>query len=232
MRSRALSRTRGLARSAALAAGLAIALGACAVNPPAILSLSHRLIVAGTAAGTTEERLSFFAAVSDKDGAADLDRLVLAHDGGELYWSLGPDDWLVRQEGSRLFIGSNGLKAPAGEPLPRGRYRVMLYDLAGEAAEGSFELLAPAGAPYALPTVAKAGPTSVLIAGPYPSANALFLDTGLKVIKAAQTQPGLHSLTALYGGEGWREAAAYLAVYAYDPRTEIGFLSWIQAIDR
>lgn len=170
--------------------------------------------------------------MSDKDGAADLDRLVLAHDESELYWSMGPDDWLVRQEGSRLFIGSNGLKPPAGETLPRGRYRVMLYDLAGEAAESSFELLAPASAPYALPSVAKAGPASVLIAVPYPAANALFMDTGLKVIKAVQTRPGLHNLTALWGGDGWREAAAFVAVYAYDPRSEIGFLSWIQAIDR
>lgn len=207
-------------------------MGACAVNPPAILSLSHRLVVAGTAAGIPEERLSFFAAVSDKDGAADLDRLVLAHDESELYWSLGPDDWLVRQEGSRLFIGSNGLKPPAGEALPRGRYRVMLYDLAGEAAESSFELLAPASAPSALPSVTKAEPASLLIASPYPAANVLFMDTGLKVIKAAQTQPGLRTLTALWGGDGWREAAAYVAVYAYDPRSEIGYLSWIRAIDR
>lgn len=170
--------------------------------------------------------------MSDKDGAADLDRLVLAHDESELYWSLGPDDWLVRQEGSRLYIGSNGLKPPAGESLPRGRYRVMLYDLAGEAAQGSFELLAPASGPYALPSVTKAGPASLLISSPYPAANALFMDAGLKVIKAAQTRPGLHNLTALWGDDGWRAAAAYVAVYAYDPRSEIGFLSWIQAIDR
>lgn len=163
---------------------------------------------------------------------ADLDRLVLVHDGSELYWSLGPDDWLVRQEGSRLFIGSNGLRPPVGETLPRGRYRLMLYDLAGEASESSFEFLAPASAPYIVPSVKKAGSTSVLIASPYPMANALFLDTGLKVIKAAQTQPGLQNLNVLWGGDGWREAATYVAVYAYDPRSEIGFLSWIQAIDR
>jgi len=105
-------------------------------------------------------------------------------------------------------------------------------ELAGEAAQSSFELLAPASAHYAPPSITKAGPASVLIASPYPAANAIFMDTGFKVIKAAQTQPGLHDLTALWGGDGWREAAAYVAVYAYDPRSEIGFLSWIQAIDR
>lgn len=210
---------------------MALALGACAVNPPSILSLSHRLVVAGAADGAREERLSLFAAVSDKDGAADLDRLILAHDESELYWSLGPDDWLVMQEGSRLFIGSNGLQPPAGESIPRGRYRLTLYDLAGESAEASFDLRAPASGAYPLPTLAKSGPASVRISSPYPMVTALFLDAGFKVIKATQAQPGPQDLAALWGGDGWRESATYMAVYAYDPRSEIGFLSWIQAIN-
>lgn len=159
-----------------------------------------------------------------------MERLVLAHDGSELYWSLGPDDWLVRQEGSRLFIGSNGFKAPAGEALPRGRYRLMLYDLAGETAEASFDLAAPIGTGYALPSLALAGPASIRVSSPYPMTTAFFLDSGFKILKAAPAEPGLHNLAALWGGEDWRGAATYAAIYAYDPRSEIGFLSWIQAI--
>ena len=144
-------RLRHASRLAALAMLLS---SACAVNPPGMASETHRLLVVGLGPGARSERLSVFFAVSDKDGLGDLERLVIAHDESELAWTLTPDSWQVLEEGARIFIGSNGLAPPDGTPLPRGPYRAMLYDLAGERADYAFRLSAPDTAGYALPSVA------------------------------------------------------------------------------
>ncbi|TFG82310.1 MAG: hypothetical protein E4H20_07930 [Spirochaetales bacterium] len=199
---------------------------ACAVNPPGISSESHRLIVmADGPNGARSERLSIFLAVSDKDGLSDLDRLFILHDESELSWTLTPDTWQVREEGSRISVGSNGLSPPSGNALPRGRYRALLYDLAGERADYTFTVSAPNTADYALPSLSLDRNT-VRIDSPYPTNTAFFLDSGGNVTRTVAVKPGSIDLDTLWGDGAWRSDADYLAVYGLDPGSELGLFSW------
>ncbi len=208
-----------------LAAPLCLASLACAVHAPELGAISHRLIVASLGQGR-EERLSVFAAISDEDGVADISHIFIIHDESELYWELDSASWSQKEEGSRFFFGSNSLTAPPGEPLPRGSYRVLIYDLAGERSEGSFRLAAPATDGYELPTLALADEGAIAVSSGYLINSALFFDAGGNVTKTAPLEQGRTELDALWEKGLWRSGADYLAVYSFDPQAEIGLLSW------
>jgi hypothetical protein len=198
---------------------------ACAVYAPELGAISHRLIVAALEQGR-EERLSVYAALSDKDGIADINRIFIIHDESETYWELDAANWSLKEEGSRFFLGSNGLSAPPSAPLPRGSYRVVAYDLAGEKAEGTFRLAAPDSSGYILPKVAMAGDDAISVTSPYLLTSALFYDAGGNVTKTAPVAEGRTELDSLWEQGLWRSGADYLAVYGFDPTAEIGLLSW------
>jgi hypothetical protein len=199
---------------------------ACAVNPPEFVSMTHRLVVIATdAGGGREERLSFFTAVSDKDGIADLDYLFVMHDASETCWLLSPDSWIRRDEGDTTWLGSNGLKAPDGPLLPRGEYRVVLVDKAGERAERRFQMRLPDTTDYALPTIRLDGNQAV-IESPYPTNTLFFLDPGNGVIRTVAVNVGRIAMDTLWGDANWRGAAHAMTLYSYNPQTETGFFSW------
>jgi hypothetical protein len=208
-----------------LAVCICMACAGCAVHAPALSTISHRLIVAAVEQGR-EERLSVYAAISDQDGIADISRIVIIHDDTELYWELDSSSWSMKEEGSRYFIGSNGLSAPPSSAMPRGSYRVLVYDLAGERAEGSFRLAAPDSAAYALPQLVLAGGDAISVASPYLINSALFYDAGGNVTKTAPLKEGRTALDALWEQGLWRSGADYLAVYSFDPKSELGLISW------
>jgi len=193
--------------------------------PPEIAALSARLIVAATdAEDARTERLSLMASVADRDGLADVEYLYVVHDGAELCWALGPETWLRSDEGQAVWLGSHGLEG-SGRTLPRGEYRVIVVDKAGERGERAFTLAAPDTGIYDLPSVRLTG-SSVTLRSPYPVNTALFLDSGGNVTRSAGISPGTTALDALWPEGGWRTGADYLAVYGLEPKAEIGLLSW------
>ena len=218
-------------RRRATAAGfLVVLLSSCAIHPPRFVSTSSRLIVVATdATGGRSERLSFFAAVSDEDGANDIEYLYVLHRDGELAWVLTADDWVRKEEGGTVWIGSNGLMAPDGSPnggaLPRGQYQAILVDLAGERDERTFAVSAPDTSTYRLPSVTVAG-ENVDVASPYPVNTAFFLDTAGNAVKTVPVSPGRTSLDRLWGDTTWRSGADYLVIYGLSPDAETGFFSW------
>lgn len=202
-------------------------LAACAVNPPGFVSTSHRLIVyAVDAAGQREERLSFFASIKDKDGVGDLEYLYLVHDESELYWTLTLDNWVRRDEGDSVWLGSNGLRPGDRGLLPRGRYRAVVVDKAGERDERVFNLSAPVTADYDLPSLRLTG-SQVTLGSPYPMNTLFFLDPADNPVKTVSINPGTSSLDALWGDSSWRTAAHTIRAYGFDPKAETGFFSWI-----
>lgn len=205
---------------------LAVLAAGCSVNPPEFRTTSARLVVFATdGSGGRAERLSFFASVSDADGVADIDGLFLVHDESELCWSMSPDDWTLEEDGSTVWIGSNGLSVPSGRAMPRGAYRAVLVDKAGERDERSFSLSAPETSAYDLPTVSLAG-TRVSVSSPYPTNTAFFLDSGDNVVRTVKIASKTMELDSLWGDSGWRSGADYLAVYGLDPKALTGFFSW------
>lgn len=210
----------------ALTASLAIsATSSCSSKPPELLSMSARVIVAAVDSnGGREERLSFFTSVADGDGADDIEYLFVVNDASELSWTLDRDSWERHEEGSSVWIGSNGLRAPTGM-IPRGRYRVVLVDRAGERVERTIMVSAPETDGYALPSI-KVEDGFVSVRSPYHVNTALFLDSGGNVVATVAITEGRTPLDTLMGGGSWRTSADYLAVYGFDPKAETGFMSW------
>lgn len=200
-------------------------LAGCSVARPEIVSIGMRLIVtASDALGGRDERLSVFASVADDDGTEDIEYLFIVHDESELFWSLTEEEWQRREEGSSVWIGSNSLDAP-GSTLPRGNYRAILVDLAGERTERSLTLSAPETSAYKLPVVRLKGNTMELESS-YPVNTAFFFDSGGNVVLTVPVTKGSSNLDSLWAKGQWRSGADYIAVYAFEPKAETGFFSW------
>jgi hypothetical protein len=201
-------------------------LASCAVNPPGIVSVSHRLIVLPQE-GTLqrEERLSVFAAVRDQDGIGDIEYLYIMHDESELYWTLTMDTWVQREEGGTVWLGSNGLEAEDSGLIPRGRYRALIVDKAGERNERPFSLSAPATADFSLPSI-RLSAGQVTLESAYQMNTLFFLDPADNPVKTVSLDPGESSMNALWGDTNWRTAAYTIRAYGFDPKAETGFFSW------
>ena len=78
------------------------------------------------------ERLSLFLHVEDADGFDDLSTIYLLHDRNELQWKIESEDWELFEENSEKWIGLNTLYMPNWEAFPRGKYRVIVVDRAGD----------------------------------------------------------------------------------------------------
>jgi hypothetical protein len=197
----------------------------CSVSPPVFMSVgAHLIVVAVDPDGGKEERLSIFASVSDKDGVDDIEYLYIVHDEEELNWTLTVDEWQRSDEGSSVWLGANSLDAP-GPDIPRGAYRVVLVDKAGERAERTFLLNAPETSIYAVPALRLAG-TDIVLDSAYSINTAFFFDSGGNVVLTAPLSQGTTVLDALWPKGQWRTGSDYIAAYGYDPKAETGFFSW------
>jgi hypothetical protein len=209
-----------------IAAFLLFAFVSCAVNPPGFVSTSHRLIVLETdGTGKREERLSFFASLGDQDGIADIEYLYVIHDETELAWTLTVDNWVRKEEGDSVWLGSNGLRPGDEGLMPRGKYRAVVVDKAGERDEWIFSLSAPATKDYSLPAIRLLG-SQLTLDSPYQVNTLFFLDPADNPIKTVGLNPGTSSLDDLWGGSSWRTAASTIRAYGFDPKAETGFFSW------
>jgi len=110
-------------------------------NAPEIARVSAQLLyVNDLEAGTVAEELALHVVPEDKDGLDDLEYLHVVADKAELYWSMSSDSWSQAKSQNDQWIGSARLAMPRNERFPRGEYRVLLYDLAGDSAEQRFYL--------------------------------------------------------------------------------------------
>ena len=143
-------------RASIVALGAIVALFAgCTAAPPEIREVQTQLrFVDDRTLERSYEQLAFFVRASDTDGFEDIAGLYLAHDEAELHWDFDERSWVeVNADGGR-WIGSDGIVAPGYGELPRGTYRVIVTDQAGEQAEETFSLsadLAPSSLAEAMP---------------------------------------------------------------------------------
>ncbi|MFP4364769.1 MAG: hypothetical protein ACLFR1_12985 [Spirochaetia bacterium] len=123
----------------------------------AILLLSTALVLAFTSCGGAEpeiaqlawqlnyrldpqledvyEELSVFLHISDEDGVDDIENIHIIHDTSELYWTLNENNWHVSDRSDEYWIGSNTIRNQDYSELPRGGYRLLVTDTAGERTE-------------------------------------------------------------------------------------------------
>ena len=93
------------------------------------------------------ENLSVFIQPSDEDGIEDLDSMYLINNERDLFWALDASQWKTITSANNFWVGSNQFSSGYLRELPRGNYRVELYDKSGERAQRNFEFLAPKTGP-------------------------------------------------------------------------------------
>ena len=113
----------------------------CETSAPEIISTYWQInIVERKDLGGFEENLVFFLYATDDDGDDDLASIFLMHDESEEYWSISSENWTVNTTDGEYWVGSSDIVMHDGSPIPRGAYRVVLYDEAGEKGETSIKL--------------------------------------------------------------------------------------------
>jgi hypothetical protein len=97
------------------------------------------------------EMCSFFILGEDDDGIENLSELYLYHDREGLGWSVDSGDWVVHEENGKTWIGSRSIAMAGDKPLPRGQYRAVLVNKAGEKTERNFTFDVPEKSPHLFP---------------------------------------------------------------------------------
>lgn len=114
---------------------------ACETSPPEIVDVQWQInIVERLDTKIFEENLTFFVFAKDEDGDSDLESLYLLHDDSEQYWKFTKDSWVVKSGDNETWIGSADVVMPDSSPIPRGNYRVVLYDASGTKSEKSIKI--------------------------------------------------------------------------------------------
>ncbi|TFG63409.1 MAG: hypothetical protein E4H36_05690 [Spirochaetales bacterium] len=93
-----------------------------------------------TGGSAVYENLSCYLHLGDEDGIEDVEFVYIIHDGDELFWKLSEENWDKRVLNDVTWIGSNSILMADRSPLPRGNYRVIVLDKAGERSESTLFL--------------------------------------------------------------------------------------------
>ena len=89
------------------------------------------------------ERFSFFILAEDDDGIENLSELRIYYDRFSLEWIISSNEWVYLHENNRHWIGSRSIAMTDNSILPRGQYRAVLINKAGEKTERVFTFDAP-----------------------------------------------------------------------------------------
>lgn len=202
-------------------AAAALVVSSCSTTPPEIARTFWQVnLVHNPQTGDSHERLSFFVQVSNTDGVSDLGTIYLLNDKGEIYWRLDPSNWETSDRNGELWVGSNLLQMPARSPIPRGSYRVLVSNLAGERATGSIFVSADQLDPskVSFPTVSEKG-GRVTIAGHAADAAMWLYNLEGALIGSRPALASGYPLASLSPGPG---RSVQLTIYAYEYDKECG----------
>jgi len=84
-----------------------------------------------------QEYFSFFILAEDEDGFENLEEIYVFHDREQLRWHIKSDEWLRYTFEGKDWIGTRSIAVSQGS-LPRGVFRVLLFNKGGEKTERSF----------------------------------------------------------------------------------------------
>ena len=113
--------------------GVVVLVGGCSAAPPQLVRVEARLEhVHDLDRGVWYEQVVLFALVRDEDGFADIEQLFLLNDEHQLYWRLDGEGWTHERRAGEDWIGLAGLVMADDEDFPRGLYRVVVLDAAGQ----------------------------------------------------------------------------------------------------
>ena len=156
-------------------AALLFSFVSCSESAPSIVYGNIRL-VRFQEAGGIKDKYSFFIIPEDDDGIDDIVDFYLYHDKEGLRWHFTPEDWITIQIEGNTWIGSRAISTMDNEALPRGQFRAVLIDKAGERSERNFTFDAPARHRFSFPTLELDG-LNYKIKSDYPENKFIFFDS-------------------------------------------------------
>lgn len=116
----------------------------CTGSPPEILQ-DHAdvYLFRDRSLEASYERLAFFVSARDEDGFEDIESLYLVHDEERLHWAIDADQWQREEREEETWLGRNDVQMADYSAMPRGVYRVLLLDAAGERDEREIRVTTP-----------------------------------------------------------------------------------------
>jgi hypothetical protein len=170
------------------------------------------------------EYLSVALLAEDEDGRDDLESFSVIHDGSELYWHVPPERRTTRPVLQETWIGADSLVTADYAPLPRGTYRVVLWDYSGSQSEAVFTLRVPDLSKRVMPSLRLEGETLVL--------DTEKAEAVLMVKSAAGTligsfvlKKGPNSRTQILANPQVKSQAQYLFLYQIEEDGDLALMS-------
>lgn len=208
---------------------LLLLFASCSGETPELYeSVSHIVLFENKNRGIIYEELSIFVHVQDLDGLDDIIYFYLINDDEELIWEMDAENWVLHNIETETWIGSNGVKMGDYSTIPRGLYRLLIVDSAGERAESEIYLNAEKlnASIIEFPSVnidANIGTIEV---------NSRFERTILwiysstdEIVKSFAVSEKKISLDSIFESESEKETASYLYIYSYDNNNGYGLKS-------
>ena len=217
-------RASGPRAPAILAAAFVVALGlvSCGSEAPELISTECRL-EDRPSQESSYESLSVFINVKDGNPAEDLESIEVVNDAEGLSWKITDTSWTVQKSGADSWIGAADLASADYRPLPRGIYRIVVTNLAGQRTESSFSL-PPAQDGRPAPTL-KSEEGKLRLETTWPRSYLLAYNAAGVLVNARELASGSYEIAALYKAATLDRASSF-AAYGYDPQQHHGAYSW------
>jgi hypothetical protein len=210
---------------AALALGAAIcSLVSCGGKLPEVSAVEWRLETRPSERGSPFESLSVFGSIKDEDGLDNIEEIWIVHDESTFAWKLTSAEWTKAEEGSGNWIGGSSLATPELGPLPRGKYRLVAIDAAGQKAELPFELTGDFPDKRAPTLSYSSKEESLSVKSNWTETLAMAFDAAGALLGSAAAPNKTTTLAELFGGD-IVDRIALVSAYGYEPELKMGAFS-------
>lgn len=204
---------------------VATAVLSCTGSPPEILQ-DHAdvYLFRDRTLATAYERLTFFVSARDEDGFEDIETLYLVHDEERLHWAVDADRWQREEREEETWIGRNDIQMADYSSMPRGPYRVLLLDAAGERDQREIRITRPEVPPAAVDFPDLALENNRLIVDSIHAGHTLHAFDAAGNLTASRDLAGsVLAVTDLVGQADLSQFTIYL--YTFDEENQIPLLS-------
>lgn len=199
-----------------------IVLASCGSEAPELVGTEWRL-EDRPSPDSPYESLSVFVNLKDGSPADDLESIEVVNDAEGLAWKITDPCWTVQKSGADSWIGAADLASADYRALPRGIYRIVVTNLAGQRTESSFSLApAPEGRPA--PSLRNEG-GKLRLESTWPKSYLLSYNAAGLLVNARELAPGSYETAGLFK-PATLERVSSLAAYGYDPQQHHGAYSW------
>jgi hypothetical protein len=196
----------------------------CGGKLPEVNAVEWRLESRPSEQGSSFESLSVFGSIKDEDGIDNIEELWIVNDESAFAWKLTSAEWTKAAEGTDNWIGGSSLATPELDPLPRGNYRLVAIDAAGQKAELSFDLVGNFP-PKKAPTLSySSNGGSVAVRSDWTETLVLAFDAAGALLSSVAAPARSTTLAELFGADAV-DRIALVGAYGYEPELKMGSFS-------